>query len=133
MTKLRVHSFTLSLDGYGAGPDQSLDNPLGIGGGALHDWAFATRTFRQLHGAEGGTTGIDDDFAARGLMNIGAWLMGRNMFGLIRGSLARRDMEGVVGQQSIVSRPSFRADPPSPTIGRNGRRNHFSIRHGWHP
>src|SRR3984893_13993846 len=85
MTKLRVHSFAISLDGYGAGPNQNLDNPLGIGGTALHEWAFATRTFQQMLGSEGGNTGIDDDFAARGFSNIGAWIMGRNMFGALRG------------------------------------------------
>lgn len=85
MTKLRVSSFTVSLDGYGAGPDQSLDNPLGIGGLTLHEWAFRTRTFRKMFGQEGGTTDTDDEFAARGFDNIGAWILGRNMFGPIRG------------------------------------------------
>ena len=69
MPKLRVHGFAISLDGYGAGPDQALDSPLGVGGTALHEWAFPTRTFRQLFGQDGGTTGIDDDFAARGFTN----------------------------------------------------------------
>jgi len=85
MTKLRVHSIGLSLDGYGAGPRQSVDHPLGVGGLALHEWAFATRTFQRMHGKEGGATGTDDDFAARGFYNIGAWIIGRNMFGPIRG------------------------------------------------
>ena len=85
MTKLRVHSFTISLDGYGAGPNQNVDNPLGVGGVALHEWAFATRTFQRMFGNEGGATGVDDDFAARGFSNIGAWIIGRNMFGPIRG------------------------------------------------
>jgi dihydrofolate reductase len=84
--KLRVHGFALSVDGYGAGPDQDLGNPLGVGGIGLHEWAFATRTFRQMHGSGGGTTGVDDEFAARGFRNIGAWIMGRNMFGPIRGN-----------------------------------------------
>jgi dihydrofolate reductase len=83
--KLRVHAFTVSIDGYGAGPDQDLSNPLGVGGLALHEWAFATRTFKKMFGQEGGTTGIDDDFAARGFDNIGAWIIGRNMFGPVRG------------------------------------------------
>jgi dihydrofolate reductase len=83
--KLRVCCFAMSLDGYGAGPDQSLDNPLGVGGLALHEWAFATRTFRQMFGRDGGTTGIDDGFAVRGFENVGAWILGRNMFGPIRG------------------------------------------------
>lgn len=85
MSKLRVQSFSISLDGFGAGPRQDLANPLGVGGMELHGWAFATRTFRQMHGSEGGTTGIDDDFAARGFNNIGAWILGRNMFGPVRG------------------------------------------------
>jgi dihydrofolate reductase len=85
MPKLRVHAFSISLDGYGAGPKQDLDDPLGVGGEALHDWFVATRTFRQMTGQEGGTTGVDDDFAARGFNNIGAWIMGRNMFGPVRG------------------------------------------------
>jgi dihydrofolate reductase len=85
MTKLRVHALAVSVDGYGAGPKQSLANPLGVGGTALHEWAFATRTFQKMHGSDGGTTGVDDDFAARGFSNIGAWIIGRNMFGPIRG------------------------------------------------
>jgi len=85
MSKLRVESFSISLDGFGAGPGQDLKNPLGVGGMGLHEWAFATRTFRRMFGQEGGATGVDDDFAARGFANIGAWIMGRNMFGPIRG------------------------------------------------
>jgi dihydrofolate reductase len=85
MPKLRVQSFSISLDGYGAGPDQSLENPLGRGGLGLHAWAFATRTIRQMFGQEGGDTGVDDDFVARGFDNLGAWILGRNMFGPVRG------------------------------------------------
>jgi dihydrofolate reductase len=85
MSRLRVHSFGISLDGYGAGPDQDLDNPLGRGGLMLHEWRSKTRTFQELFGSRGGETGIDDDFEARGLENIGAWILGRNMFGPIRG------------------------------------------------
>ncbi|HEX5686252.1 MAG TPA: dihydrofolate reductase family protein [Ideonella sp.] len=85
MTKLRVHAFSISIDGYGAGPDQSLQNPLGIGGESLHEWVFPTRTFQQLYGKEPGTTGEDDAFARRGFENVGAWVMGRNMFGPVRG------------------------------------------------
>ncbi len=86
MSRLRVESFTLSLDGFGAGPDQDIDNPLGVGGTSLHGWALSTRTFQKhLFGNDGGGTGIDDDFAARGFENIGAWILGRNMFGPVRG------------------------------------------------
>ena len=71
MTRVRVESFTISLDGYGAGPNQDISNPLGVGGTDLHQWLFPTRTLqRTLFGAEGGTTGIDDDFAARGFKNV---------------------------------------------------------------
>jgi dihydrofolate reductase len=86
MSKLCVRAFSLSLDGYGAGPGQDLDNPLGVGGKALHQWAFSTRTFQKMFGNEGGATGVDDDFAVRSFDNIGAWIMGRNMFGPVRGA-----------------------------------------------
>ncbi|MEZ5411631.1 MAG: dihydrofolate reductase family protein [Acidimicrobiales bacterium] len=86
MTRLRVLSYTISADGYGAGPNQTLDRPMGVGGENLHPWLMATRTFAVMHGGtEGGTTGIDDAYAARGFEGIGAWIMGRNMFGPVRG------------------------------------------------
>ena len=85
MARVRVHNFTISLDGYGAGPRQTRDEPLGVGGEALHDWYVATRTFQRMGGKTGGTTGTDNDFAARFGEGIGAWIMGRNMFGPIRG------------------------------------------------
>jgi dihydrofolate reductase len=99
MSKLRVESFTISLDGYGAGPNQSLQNPLGVGGESLHEWAFATRTFQErVLGKEGGATGIDDDFAARGFRNVGAWILGRNMFGPIRGPWPDDEWKGWWGE-----------------------------------
>lgn len=86
MTRVRVESFTISVDGYGAGPDQDVDNPLGVGGTDLHDWVIPTRTFqRVLFNVDGGTEGIDDEFASRSFTNLGAWILGRNMFGPIRG------------------------------------------------
>lgn len=86
MTRVRVEGFTVSLDGYGAGPGQELDHPMGIGGHQLHQWALPTRTFQKnLFGIEGGTTGTDEEFAARGFHNVGAWILGRNMFGPVRG------------------------------------------------
>jgi dihydrofolate reductase len=85
MGRLRVQSFSLSLDGFGAGPGQDLANPLGVGGIAIHQWVFGTRTFQKMHGQGGGETGIDDDFAQRGFANVGAWILGRNMFGPVRG------------------------------------------------
>jgi dihydrofolate reductase len=85
MPKVRVSSFSISFDGYGSGPDQALENPLGIGGLALHDWMVPTRTFQRMQGHDDGETGIDDDYVARGLANVGAWILGRNMFGPLRG------------------------------------------------
>src|ERR1700761_3142952 len=80
MAKLRVHGFGVSLDGYAAGPDQDLENPLGVGGPALFQWFFPTRTFQSMHGdGKGGTTDINDQFAQRGFANVGAWILGRNM------------------------------------------------------
>ena len=85
MTKLRIHAFSISLDGYGAGPDQSRKEPLGVGGETLHEWAVATQAFKKMGGKDGGTTGIDNDFIVRGFDNIGAWILGCNMFGPVRG------------------------------------------------
>lgn len=83
--RLIVSSFSISLDGYGAGPRQTREEPLGVGGEELHDWLVTTRFFKQLYGKEGGDGGVDNDFATRGMAGIGAWILGRNMFGPIRG------------------------------------------------
>ena len=107
MTKLRVNSFSIALDGFGAGPNQDLDNPLGVGGEALHEWAHATRTFRRMFGSDGGTTGVDDDFAARGFANIGAWILGRNMFGPIRGPWPDDTWKGWWGDNPPYKTPVF--------------------------
>jgi len=108
MTDVRVESFTVSLDGYGAGPNQDIDNPLGVGGTELHEWALATRTFqRVLFRTEGGTTGIDDEFAARGFENIGAWILGRNMFGPVRGPWPDMDWKGWWGEDPPYHVPVF--------------------------
>jgi len=107
MSRLRVHSFAISLDGYGAGPDQDTDHPLGVGGLALHEWVFATRTFQQLHGQEGGATGIDDDFVARGFENVGAWIIGRNMFGPVRGPWPDDAWKGWWGDNPPYHTPVF--------------------------
>lgn len=108
MSRLRVNSFAVSLDGYGAGPDQSLENPLGVGGMALHDWAFATRGFqRRVLGADGGETGIDDDFIERGFDGVGAWILGRNMFGPIRGPWPDDTWQGWWGPSPPYHVPTF--------------------------
>jgi len=86
MSELKVRSFAISLDGFGAGPNQSLQNPMGEGGGGLHQWFRGTRTFQRMIGNEsGGNEGPDDDFAAKGFENVGAWILGRNMFTPNRG------------------------------------------------
>ena len=107
MSKLRVHTFSVSVDGYGAGPAQSLQDPLGAGGTALHEWAFTTRTFRQMFGAEGGAIDHDDEFAARGFVNIGAWVLGRNMFGPQRGPWPDDDWKGWWGANPPYHVPVF--------------------------
>lgn len=108
MAQVRVGSFTISLDGYGAGPSQDIHNPLGVGGTDLHQWAMATRSFqRTLFGADGGTTGIDDDFAARGFENVGAWILGRNMFGPIRGPWPDTNWKGWWGPNPPYHVPVF--------------------------
>jgi dihydrofolate reductase len=107
MPKLRVHAFSISLDGYGAGPDQTKAEPLGKGGEALHDWFVPTRTFQRVTGKDGGTTGVDDDFAARGFQNIGAWILGRNMFGPIRGPWPDESWKGWWGKNPPYHVPAF--------------------------
>jgi dihydrofolate reductase len=107
MSKLCVRAFSVSLDGYGAGPDQSLENPLGVNGMNLHQWAFKTRTFKKMWGQEGGDTDVDDEFAARSFANIGAWIMGRNMFGPIRGPWPDENWKGWWGSNPPYHVPVF--------------------------
>jgi hypothetical protein len=94
MSQVRVHNFSVSLDGFATGVGQSLDSPFGHAGGRLHEWLFATRTFRTLHGERGGGTGVDEAMASRWSQNIGAEIMGRNKFGPQRGPWADDDWEG---------------------------------------
>jgi len=107
MPKLRVAGFSISIDGYGAGPDQDLDNPLGIGGMGLHPWLVTTRTFQTMHGDGGGETGVDDDFAARGTANVGAWILGRNMFAPSRGAWPDDAWKGWWGPNPPYHTPVF--------------------------
>jgi dihydrofolate reductase len=115
MSRLRVNAFAVSLDGYGAGPDQSLDNPMGVGGMALHQWVQGTKTFKRIHaefaasliGEQAGREGIDDAFAARGFENIGAWILGRNMFGPVRGPWPDDDCKGWWGASPPYHVPVF--------------------------
>ena len=107
MTGCVVYAFSVSIDGYGAGPSQSLKDPLGIGGENLHEWLVGTRTFMQMHGGQGGATGPDDDFAARGFAGIGAWIMGRNMFGSSRGPWPDDNWRGWWGENPPYHTPVF--------------------------
>lgn len=128
MSKLRVLSFSVSLDGYGAGPEQSLEHPLGIGGGRLHEWAFATRTIQEkVFGKNEGGIGIDNDFAARGFHNIGAWILGRNMFGPIRGPWQDESWKGWWGNNPPYQVPVFvlTHHSRSPVVMEGGTTFHF--------
>jgi len=108
MSKLRVESFTVSMDGYGAGPRQSQKEPLGVGGEQLHTWFLPTRTFQSMVlKKEGGTTGVDDDFAQRGFRNVGAWILGRNMFGPVRGPWPDESWKGWWGDEPPYHVPVF--------------------------
>jgi len=108
VTRVRVECFTISLDGYGAGPDQDLDHPLGIGGEDLHHWMVPTRTFqRAVLGKDEGTTGVDDEYAARGFRNVGAWILGRNMFGPVRGPWPDESWKGWWGDSPPYHVPTF--------------------------
>lgn len=92
--KVRVNGFTVSIDGFGAGPSQALDSPLGVGGEKLHQWFRPTRVFQQMVGGGEGAPGVDNDFAERGIQNLGAWILGRNMFGPIRGEWPDEKWQG---------------------------------------
>ena len=107
MSKLRVHTFSISIDGYGAGPNQDLEHPLGVGGPELFDWFFHTRTWQRMHGNQDGETGADDHVAAQGFDGIGAWILGRNMFGPIRGPWPDDEWKGWWGDEPPYHTPVF--------------------------
>jgi dihydrofolate reductase len=107
MSKLRVAAFSVSVDGYGAGPNQRLEHPLGEDGTELHEWVFDTSTFRRMHGGEGGGHGIDEAFAARAMRNTGAWILGRNMFGPVRGPWPDESWRGWWGESPPYHVPVF--------------------------
>ncbi|HEY4241238.1 MAG TPA: dihydrofolate reductase family protein [Kofleriaceae bacterium] len=99
MSRLLVRCFSVSFDGFGAGPDQSLENPLGVDGPDIMQWFFPTRAFRAMQGADGGETGVDNSMAEKGFENIGAWIMGRNMFGPVRGPWPDDSWQGWWGEE----------------------------------
>jgi dihydrofolate reductase len=127
LSKLKVSAFSVSIDGYGAGPDQSLQNPLGVGGEALHEWAFPTRTFQRMFGNASGTLGVDEDFAARSFANMGAWILGRNMFGPVRGPWPDDEWKGWWGDEPPYHVPVFvlTHHPRAPIEMKGGTTFHF--------
>ena len=133
MSRLRVHGFSISLDGYGAGPSQTKENPLGIGGEALHEWMFPTRTFRALQGKQDGTTGPDDDLTTRGFANVGAWILGRNMFTASRGPWPDDDWKGWWGKNPPYHAPVFvLTHHPRPSIEMEGGTTFHFVTDGIH-
>jgi dihydrofolate reductase len=107
VTRFRVNAFGISADGFGAGVEQSLENPMGASGMQVHGWAFETKTFRAMHGGEGGSTGVDEEFAARSFENVGAWILGRNMFGPVRGGWGDESWKGWWGDEPPYHVPVF--------------------------
>lgn len=107
MPKLRVQSFALSLDGFAAGPSQDLQHPLGVRGPELMEWFFATRVWRTMHGQDGGETGVDNEMAQQGLAGLGAWILGRNMFGPVRGPWPDESWRGWWGEEPPYHTPVF--------------------------
>ena len=107
MPKLRVQSFTISVDGYGAGPSQDIQNPLGIRGPELMEWLFHTRVWRRMQGQDDGETGVDNEIAEQGFAGIGAWILGRNMFGPVRGPWPDDSWKGWWGDEPPYHTPVF--------------------------
>lgn len=107
MGKVRVAAFSISLDGFGAGPRQDINNPLGVRGFELHGWFQSTEAFRKMHGQSGGTRGIDNDFAMQSFANVGAWILGRNMFGPVRGPWKDDSWKGWWGPSPPYHTPVF--------------------------
>ena len=107
MPRLLVSGYSISLDGYGAGPRQSQREPLGVGGESLHDWLVNTRTFKRMYDGEGGDAGIDELFAAKAMTGIGAWILGRNMFGPVRGPWPDESWRGWWGKNPPYHTPVF--------------------------
>ncbi|MFN8586481.1 MAG: dihydrofolate reductase family protein [Candidatus Eisenbacteria bacterium] len=128
MSLVRVSAFSLSLDGFGAGPDQSLQHPLGVGGHQVHQWFFPTRTFvTQVMKQEGGETGPDEDFAARSMAGVGAWILGRNMFAHSRGPWTDDGWQGWWGDEPPYRVPVFvlTHHPREPLAMKGGTTFHF--------
>jgi dihydrofolate reductase len=127
MSRLRVHGFAMSLDGFSAGPDQDLQHPLGVHGPELMEWFFPTRTWRAMQGQPGGETGVDDEIAQRGFGSVGAWILGRNMFGPVRGPWPDESWRGWWGDEPPYHVPTFvlTHHPRPPLVMAGGTVFHF--------
>ncbi len=127
MSRLRVQSFAISIDGYGAGPNQDLEHPIGVSGMELMEWFFPTRVWRQMQGEEGGETGVDNGMAEQGFTNIGAWILGRNMFGPVRGPWPDESWKGWWGDEPPYHTPVFvlTHHPRAPLKMKGGTEFHF--------
>ena len=127
MSKLRVQSFAISIDGYGAGPNQDLQNPLGVRGPELMEWFFHTRVWRRMHGQDDGETGVDNGMAEQGFAGIGAWILGRNMFGPVRGPWPDESWKGWWGDEPPYHTPVFvlTHHPRAPLRMAGGTEFHF--------
>lgn len=127
MTRVRVAGFSLSLDGFGAGPEQSLQDPLGKRGPELHNWLYGTRMFQTMIGKEGGSDGVDQDFARRSMEGFGAFILGRNMFGPVRGDWPDDEWNGWWGDNPPYHAPTFVLThyPRDPIFMEGGTTFHF--------
>jgi len=133
VSRVCVRSFALSIDGYGAGPGQDLHNPLGVRGTELMEWFFQTRAWRSMHGQEGGETGVDDTLAAQGFEGIGAWIIGRNMFGPVRGPWPDESWQGWWGDEPPYHTPVFvLTHHPRPTLSMAGGTEFHFVTAGIH-
>jgi dihydrofolate reductase len=133
MSRLVVKGFGLSIDGYSAGPSQSLEHPLGVNGPELMDWFFHTHVWREMHGQPGGDTGVDNEIAKQGFENMGAWILGRNMFGPIRGPWTGDEWKGWWGDEPPYHVPTFvlthHARPP---VSMKGGTTFYFVTDGIH-
>jgi len=107
VSRVLVRSFAISIDGYGAGPNQDLQHPLGVRGPELMEWFFHTRAWRSMHGQEEGETGVDNQIAEQGFSGIGAWILGRNMFGPVRGPWPDDSWKGWWGDEPPYRTPVY--------------------------
>ena len=132
MSKVKVAAFTVSLDGFGAGPRQDLQNPLGVRGEELHSWFVDTDVFKKMNDQGEGSHGIDNDFAAQSMDNMGAWILGRNMFGPVRGPWKDESWKGWWGDNPPYHTPVFVLTHHCASAPDDGRRHDLLLCHRWH-